>query len=125
MTAPQKWVRKGEPGHVEVTGTVGKLLRVNVYASDGGLLHSDRLPMDSRTGCPRDYALQGPAKAPKPRKIHDWGKPIRIDGERWGHRCIHCRLERLEKGAGGYFSFRRAGGGWEHLRLVPKCEVAT
>lgn len=123
MTTPPKWVRKGEPGHVEVTGTVGKLLRVNVYASDGGLLHSDRLPVDSRTGGPRGYALQGPPEAPKPRKTHEWGSAVRVDGERFGHRCARCQLERQEQGAGGYFMFRRPGGAWEALRRVPKCEV--
>lgn len=121
MTTP-KWVRKGEPGHVEVVRPVGRLLKVAVYDSTGALSHTDLMPLDKRTGGPKGYVLEGSHEAKRKRKkTHDWGGPVPVEGERLGHRCSKCKLQRDEKGA--YAFYRRGSEPWQQSRLVPPCEA--
>lgn len=122
MTAPPKWVKRGEPGHVEVMEPAGIYVRVSVFGSSGEFSHLDRLPVDKRTGGPKGYVLEGTFEAMrKQKKTHDWGGPVPVEGERLGHRCSKCKLQRDEKGA--YAFYRRGSEPWQQSRLVPPCEV--
>jgi len=126
MTAPPKWMKKGEPGYVVVAGWAEhshNLLRVDVHDSKGAFSHGDRMPVDSRTGGPRGYVLEGSPRVPKRKKTHTWGTPVRVDGEKWGHRCGQCKLERMDVCAGSYFLYRRNSEQWVQSQRTPPCEV--
>lgn len=116
-----RWIRQGTPGHVIVTGEVGRYLKVDVYDGSGTKTHTDRLNPDPETGGPRGYVDPAAPPTVKPKRItHHWGLPMRdVDG--YVSRCA-CGTERQEVGNGGRWLYRVKGGTWAP-GPVPKCEA--
>lgn len=122
---PQKWrsIDKRVTGYITILEEGERYMLVARHHEDGSVWSRDRVRMSRKTGGPAGYVKDGTsiARGPAAPLRHKWTQPLRVDGEFFGNRCVRCKIERKELGAGGRYSYRAPGGVWAP-GSAPTCE---